>query len=737
MFRRTHKTGTEAGALRAPSRGSAATGIGGLALLVALGLSSVTTGCTKNLPVSEPIRTDAALGKVVIYRNGVAYFERRALVRGDKLTLTVPSGKIDDFLKSLTIVDAKTGESLPVAYPTVDESGADTELTIQLPGKGPHDLAISYVTESPAWKPSYRVELAEGGSGQLEAWAVVDNVSGEDWKRVRVGVGSSSALSFRYDLASVRLIERETLTDNAALALAPPTGGSSYTVAKKEVQVLGGISDEELEREKDDDGRFAAADVSETAKVLKQSGYGRGESAGAPAREPRPVSKPASRAADKKSEVYRRKPKQANAAGNIAARAQQHGRIRVEGYAKAGDDDGARASLERANRARDLLIANGVDADRIEVVATGKTNTEGVRVIAVDQPPAPEQPRQAAGNPEEPTGSAYFMADSPMSIERDHSAMISLVKSKTEVEPVYYYDPVSARGSRQFAFKAVRIKNPTKYTLDQGPFTVYAKGQFLGEGLSEAIPPKSEAFIPYALDRQVVVETKEDSREEIEQLVTIQRGIVTAQSQRIRRTKLELANKGQDAVRVFIRHATKPGYDLVAAKGSKQQKLNGAYLFPVTIPAGGNVDVEIEEATPITASLDMATPSGAKAISLYLKTSRSLDPDLRKGLQEVLALHRAMHDAQDKVDTLHRQMAEYRRRIDEIHVQLVTLKKVPQAQTLSRGLAKKMEEISDRLQKATLDVATVEGEQMTRRVELQDKLAELKLKPANERVASK
>lgn len=733
MFRRTLDNGP---VTRAASR------IGGLALLVALGLSAATTGCTKNLAVSEPIRTDAALGKVVIYRNGVAYFERRALVRGDKLTLTVPSGKIDDFLKSLTIVDAKTGESLPVAYPTVDESGDDTELTIQLPGKGPHDLAISYVTESPAWKPSYRVELGESGGGQLEAWAVVDNVSGEDWKRVHVGVGSSSALSFRYDLASVRLIERETLSDNAALALAPPTGGSSYTVAKKEVQVLGGISDEELDRDKEDESASSSAEVAQTAKVLDHSGYGAGTGRSRPAAEPRVARKPAPKSSGdyggegKKGKDYRGR-RAANAAGNIAARAQQHGRIRVEGYAKAGDDDGARASLERANKARDLLIANGVDADRIEVVATGKTNSEGVRVIAVDQPPAPEQPKPAQGSATEPTGSAYFMAKTPMSIERDHSAMISLVKAKTEVEPVYYYDPVSARGSQQFAFKAVRIKNPTKYTLDQGPFTVYAKGQFLGEGLSEAIPPQSEAFIPYALDRQVVVETKEDSREEIEQLVTIQRGIVTAQSQRIRRTKLELANKGREPVHVFIRHATKPGYELVAAKGSKQQKLNGAYLFPVTIPSGGSVDVEIEEATPITASLDMATPSGAKAISLYLKTSKALDPDLRQGLQEVLALHRAMHDAQDKVDTLHRQMAEYRRRIDEIHVQLVTLKKVPQAQTLSRGLAKKMEEISDRLQKATLDVATVEGEQMTRRVELQDKLAELKLKPAAERVAAK
>src|SRR5699024_11846198 len=59
----------------------------------------------------------------------------------------------------------------------------------------PRELRISYVTESPAWKPSYRLKLSKQGPARLEAWAVVDNVSGEDWKRVAVGVGSTSALS--------------------------------------------------------------------------------------------------------------------------------------------------------------------------------------------------------------------------------------------------------------------------------------------------------------------------------------------------------------------------------------------------------------------------------------------------------------------------------------------------------------------------------------------------------------
>jgi len=175
---------------------------------------------------ASPIQTEAALGKVVVYRNGVAYFERRAVVSDGQLRLTVPVGRVDDFLKSLKVVDAKTGESLPVSFKTMEASSDETEMVINVPGKAARELLVTYVTESPAWKPSYRVVLGKTkGKAELEAWAVVDNVSGEDWKRVTVGVGSTSALSFRYDLHSVRDVERQTLGDEAASALAPPRAG--------------------------------------------------------------------------------------------------------------------------------------------------------------------------------------------------------------------------------------------------------------------------------------------------------------------------------------------------------------------------------------------------------------------------------------------------------------------------------------------------------------------------------
>src|SRR6185503_5995191 len=141
-------------------------------------------------------------GRVVVYRNGVAYFERTARIEGDSLEIGVPADKVDDFLKSLTVVDARTGDPAPIAYPTSAPSSETglMSMKIRLSGAAPHDLRLTYVTEAPSWKPSYRVVVGKDGKVNVQAWAIVDNTSGEDWKSVALGVGSSSALSFRFDL---------------------------------------------------------------------------------------------------------------------------------------------------------------------------------------------------------------------------------------------------------------------------------------------------------------------------------------------------------------------------------------------------------------------------------------------------------------------------------------------------------------------------------------------------------
>ena len=715
--------------------------------LLALLLCASSLGCAHKV---GPVETDAALGRVVVYRNGVAYFERNARVTGSTLALNVPDARIDDLLKSLRVTDAKTGEAFPISYRTGRQAGGNTEMLIQLPGAGPHDVKLTYVTESPAWKPTYRLKLDPKEGSKLEAWAVVDNVSGEDWNDVVIGVGSTSALSFRYDLHSVRVVQRETITDETPLGQAPPTGGSAYAVADKELKVMGEIALGDIEGLHDDlaaqmqqeyaAGVAAGAMGREEMRISKRdvrkdrNKRGKRHKSGAsrPATDPppQPMDLGGVASAAPKAGVGAGVGAGAAARGTLVAvanRAQQSNkRIRVEGYAVTGEADAEKASLRRANTVRDELIRNGVPESQIDVVATGQVRDgSGVRVLELDQ--AEGAPQQAANEDGTPIGDAYFLSKAPMTLARDQSAMVSLLRAKVKAKSVYYYDPLSERGSKRYAFRAVRLENPTDDTLDSGPFTVYADGKFLGEGITEPIMPGSSAFLPYALDRTLLVDASDGTREEIESLVAIERGVFRTEAQRIRTTTLELANRDQKTAQVFIRHAVPAGWTLLNV-GKNVEKLGDAYLIPVEVPGGEAVKLVIEEATPIQKTVDIRNVGGAKAIAAYLEAA-NLSEALSADIQAILDAQRKVADAQERIATLNRQMAAFRQRIDEIHLQLVTLRKVKDGKKLVRHLSVRMQEISDKLQDATIELTNVQGEVLTHRIEMQDRIAELHLEP--------
>ena len=691
------------------------------ALLVVLPLTLGLGGCATTLP--RPIQSNAALGKVVVYRNGVAYFERYAALHGNALKLRVPAERLDDLLKSLTVVDSRSGKAIPVSFPTVEHVGDQVEIAIQLPKPAPTDLKISYVTESPAWKPSYRLNLSKNKPAHLEAWAVVDNVSGEDWERVAIGVGSTSALSFRFDLHSVRFVERETLSDGQMLGLAPPTGGSPYTVAGKELQVLANVSLDDLNARPDE----VALNDEEARTATSGAGRGTGAGFAGPTSAAAPMPKPATKRKSSQHQSLQ------DSLAGVAQRAQQNReKIRVEGFALGTDKDRVGESLKRANQIRDRLLQNGLKADQIEVVGNGAAaQGDAVRIMAIQGETKPQQPGQPAAAPgkpanDEPLGSAFFLSATPLTVQKGQSALVSMLSHDVVAKPVYYFDPISARGSEKFAFRAAMLENPSDDTLDAGPFTVYADGQFLGEGLSDPIPAKSRAFIPFALDRTLVVDTVLGGREEIERLITIQRGVVTAEARAVKSTKLTLVNRGTAPALTYVRHLPAQGYDLIAPT-TGFEKLRGAYLFPVTVPAGGSLALTIEESTPIQKTVDARSDAGVAEIGLYLKTAKNLPDDLKQKLGQVLTMHRELGELDERLTTIATQTEMYRARVDELNAQLVTLRKVPQAAELSRNLAKKMAEISDKLQKSTLDAASVEGQRLTRRVALEDRLAELTL----------
>ncbi len=163
---------------------------------------------------------------------------------GWRLSILTEDGEIKSFevdkVHSLQIQDRTLEVGLRKALDIALDEGSwkPVELSIHLAGKTPHDILVSYVVEMPTWKPAYRVVLSKGeAKGLLQGWAVVDNVSGEDWNKVSLSLTAGTPLTFTYDLYSPRFVRRPDLSpaqEAMAEAPPPPTDGAAPSMPAME-----------------------------------------------------------------------------------------------------------------------------------------------------------------------------------------------------------------------------------------------------------------------------------------------------------------------------------------------------------------------------------------------------------------------------------------------------------------------------------------------------------------------
>lgn len=115
---------------------------------------------------------------------------------------------------------------------SLDESmSADDWQSVQVTLRFPSErdsrrLLVAWVVESPLWKPTYRVLIDGDDDLVLQGWALVDNLSGEDWRDVELSLASGTPLSFRFDLHKPIHIERPDMSGYgvpSAVDLKPPT----------------------------------------------------------------------------------------------------------------------------------------------------------------------------------------------------------------------------------------------------------------------------------------------------------------------------------------------------------------------------------------------------------------------------------------------------------------------------------------------------------------------------------
>ncbi len=748
---------------------------------VALLLGLPTLGCATSRGSFGAADTDLGLERVVLYRNGIGYFERAGKVDDDVLRIKVRRDQVNDLLKSLTVIDRESGQAVSVSMPLDPQSWANAALSTLGPGRGSlaevldglrgtevllrtsagrlrgrvvmveqvlnepdpsarivapssdeqpsvdhkvtlvngddlsvvrlskisgftlldgdvalqlnrrldasagegmfqqieveirlagaktHDLVVSYVVEAPMWKPTYRVVLPKEGEGKalLQAWAVVDNTSGEDWNQVGMSLTSGEPIAFRYDLHTPRNVNRADLTESG--------------VRRRAVVALG-------ETTYDLDAVMDEAPEEEVARDSWGDDMAKAEAAP----EPVAAAKPEAKTGKKKRRASARRLDEDKGAYERTI----GGVVGGEDYGGGGPAPGAPPPPP------------AVDYDGLRRSTQAKARASSV------------------------AGMTRFDLTERVSVPNGSSTMVAILNREVEAEETFLFRPGGAgMGYDTNPYRVVRFKNSSPFVLEPGPLSIYAGGSFVGEGLSDTVGTGTSATVPFAVEPSIMVTSNAKYKGDEMRLIRIIRGVLEVEQFSRTETTWNVRGPRQDkAWKVLVRHnQAGSNYELVE-RPEGTEDLPNAYLVPVVVAKGKTEsEVTLVEQTPSRTTVSIWDGRAVKLMATLL-LSAELTPEMRKTLQPIVDGRTAIGRIDTQIDGLKRQQVELDQRARQTRENLEAIKKDPAASSLRKKLSGRLDEFTKSGDKIGRQIVELQSQRLEKKIELEDLLQDLDLK---------
>ncbi|KAA0971967.1 DUF4139 domain-containing protein [Aureimonas fodinaquatilis] len=149
-------------------------------------------------------------------------------------------------------------------------------VAVSLDGESQRDVRLDYVVPAPVWKTAYRLLLGPEKTARLQAWAVVENATGEDWRDVSLTLSSGAPVTLAQRLHQRYWHERPQLPIMAQTA-APPRPDSFKGIAAESSQDMA----ERANRQRADAPQMAPAPsiAAEPSAPVSQAAAAEGEAA--------------------------------------------------------------------------------------------------------------------------------------------------------------------------------------------------------------------------------------------------------------------------------------------------------------------------------------------------------------------------------------------------------------------------------------------------------------------------
>ncbi len=736
-------------------------------------------GCAHGRSPYATTDSTLALDRVVLYRNGVGYFERSGTVEGEVLSLKVRKDQINDLLKSLTVVDRGSGQAVSVSMPLDPNSWGTAALATLAPGNGSLDQVLDALrghevtlgttqgkvrgrlilveeihdepdADPPKWRPrnsqpesgsrDFRVTVMEGkrmhavrlskirtitlraGDLALQFHRSLDATAGEGmFQQVNVDIRLAGAK--RHDLAVSYVVEAPMWKPTYRVVLPESGRGTALLQGWAVVDNTSGEDWSKVTMSLTSGAPIAFRYDLHTPRVVPRSDLTASGTAkqaavamGETSYEPEPEPSPV---ADMKSMVEAEE--DADYYDDVSEQ-------REMAKKKAKKDAGpTRSAAARPTSGAKPTISRPAGSAGLGASATPAP--------APAPPPAVDlesmrRSTQASARAKEVSGLTQFDLDNRVTVPDGTSTMLAIINQEVDAEETLLYRPGGAGIGYEFnPYRVVRFKNKTPFVLEPGPISIYTGGSFVGEGISEAVGTGTSTTIPFAVESGVRVETATQFDGAELQLVRIVRGVLeVANFQRITTTWSVTGPANPNGFTVLVRQSKQGGNYALITQIDDAETLANAYLIPVKVAPGKTTGtIEVVEQTPSRTELTIWDSRVPALFDTVLRLP-NLDAAARQRLTPILALRQEIGRIDTELDGMRRQQVELDHRAAETRNNLEAIKKDPRAVDLRARLNKRLDEFTQDADKLGRTLVELQSRRLEKKIELEDTLQNLDLR---------
>lgn len=721
--------------------------------------------------------TPMRLRRVVLYQNGIGYFERSGRADAEGVRLRLAAHEVDDVLTTLTILDDSRPEgAAPPSVVIPRERAGEGESQVLVVGLGgtAREVTLVYSAPTAAWRASYRLVLPEergGDEAWLQVWAIVDNTTAEDWVGVDLTLATDAPLSFAVDLRTPRIVERPNVTGHHVPAIAFGPVRSEHTSRENDRDGDGirdgidacpddpedpdGWQDHDGCPDPDNDGD-GILDVDDVAPNEAETYNGFEDEDGAPDRGMVVVSDSAIRILDRVFfEPGEATPRSSSGQilDAIAATMRSNSRIarlEIQGHADRDEESAWRLSAERAAVVRSELMQRGVAGARVVSRAYGGTRplvpesdarnrrvSFHIEELSSSVPSTDAAPRgvrrerlaRSARTTELPhtgSGGTRFPVARDISIPAGTSAMVTILHRPVVGEDVLLYRVDSnVPASRRHPFRAARFVNRAGVDLIPGPVSLFAGGDLVGQGLLDALRAGENAFIPYAIDTATRVSREDVTVETPARIVGLADGLLQVERTRTLRTTYAIEAGQRTAARIFIRHARASGYEPTNLPPHTETSPD-ALLVPIPLTPGRDSSLVIEEHRAVRHAIDL-THDLSVDLTPYLEGS-DLEAPIETRLAELLEARNGLVRIHEEAALLNHQLAESALRSAELRAAIESLDERAgrSSSPVRRRIAGRLENAVEHSERLAERLAEIRAREIEARSRLREAAQELR-----------